>query len=80
MDKMTTLQLRALADAGTPPCVSIYLPTHRVGKETQGDSIRLKNLLKRAEDQFVERGMMPMIARDMLEPARRLLDDPNAWL
>jgi hypothetical protein len=34
-------------------CVSIYMPTHRAGSETQQDPIRLKNLLKEAEEVFL---------------------------
>ena len=80
MDRITTEQLRALAEAAAPPCVSIYLPTHRTGRDTQGDPIRLKNLLKKAEDQLIQQGMRPTLARDLLEQAKALTEDEEFWL
>jgi hypothetical protein len=31
-------------------CISIFMPTHRLGREVQQDPIRLKNLLGEAEE------------------------------
>jgi hypothetical protein len=49
-------------------CVSIYMPTHRTGVETQQDPIRLKNLLGKAEKELSDRGMGRRDVQKMLEP------------
>lgn len=49
-------QLKELADCSVPPAVSLYLPTHRTGRETRQDPIRLKNLLKAADHQLESQG------------------------
>ena len=63
-------------DGGT--CVSLYMPTVRVG-DTQQNKIRLKNLLRQAEERLAERGMRDTEAAELLTPARRLLDDQTWW-
>ena len=60
-------------------CVSIYLGTHRAGAENQQDPIRLKNLLKTAEEQLVERGLRRTKAKDLLRPASDLIDNAEYW-
>ena len=57
MEKLTLDQLKELAQHTASPSVSIFLPTHRVGRETQQDPIRFKNLLRDAEKQFLDSGM-----------------------
>lgn len=81
MDIITIQQLRDLVEAGTPPCVSIFMPTHsRHGRDVRQDPAHLKNLLREAEEKLVRTGMRPTLARDLLEPARKLQDDPDFWL
>ncbi|RYG18590.1 hypothetical protein EON82_22435 [bacterium] len=79
MDTITHAQLRALAEAGAPPAVSIYLPTHRAGSGARQDPIEFKNLLRDAEARLVERGMRGTEARDLLQSATDLLDDVSLW-
>lgn len=69
--------LRELTQA-EPPCVSLYLPTHRAGAETQQDPIRFKNLLREAEERLDADGDGDE-AGEVLEPARALLDDHPFW-
>jgi hypothetical protein len=79
MDVITHPQLKSLAEAGTPPCVSLFLPTHRAGRDTRQDPVHLKNLLKQAEERLEAGGMRATLARDLLEPARQLIDDYEFW-
>jgi hypothetical protein len=79
MQSITTEQLRGLLEASNPPCVSMFMPTHRQGRDTRQDPVQLKNLLKLAEEQLEARGMRPTEARDLLEPARLLLDENDFW-
>ena len=79
MDSLGREQLRHLAENVASPCVSIYLSTHPSGEEMQGDRIRLKNLLDRAEPMLVAQGLGAPAARDLLAAARRLLTDEVFW-
>ena len=79
MDSLGREQLRHLAENVASPCVSIYLSTHPSGEEMQGDRIRLKNLLDRAEPMLVAQGLSAPAARDLLAAARRLLTDEVFW-
>jgi hypothetical protein len=44
----TDLQRLALRRHG--PCVSVFLPTHRAGREVEQAPMRLKNLLRQETD------------------------------
>jgi len=61
------------------PCVSIFMPTHRVGVDTQQDPIRLKNLLNQAETRLTETGLRSPEARALLEPVQTLFADTPFW-
>ena len=60
-------------------CVSIYLGTHRAGAEIEQSPIRLKNLLKEAEERLVDLGMRRTKAKDLLEPASDLISNAEFW-
>ncbi len=79
MDILTRAELEQLMLKEQPWCVSIYLPTHRVGVETQQDPIRLKNLLREAERLLAVQGVGTHDVQKMLEPASRLLQDSDFW-
>lgn len=72
-------ELRELMETRLNPSVSIFLPTHRAGKEIQQDPIRLKNLLTEAEKRLIAGGMRSPDARDLLAPASSLLEDGWFW-
>ena len=76
MTSLTREELRPLRDA-QPPCVSIYLPTHRSPVETPQDRIRLKNLLRDAEEQLIARGEKQ--PDRVLMPGLVLIDDVGFW-
>jgi hypothetical protein len=71
--------LKGLVEGRKGPCVSIFMPTHCKGPETQQDPIRLKNLIREAEQQLVELEVRPAEARDWLAPAGALLDNADLW-
>ncbi|TYP93690.1 hypothetical protein LX73_1399 [Fodinibius salinus] len=60
-------------------CVSIFLPTHKMGKEVQQDPIRLKNLLSEAKTQLQQRDITEERIENLLEEPRKLLDRPSFW-
>ena len=75
MDVLTMSDLRNLASIESGRCVSIYMPTHPVGREGQQDAVRLKNLVAAAEQQLIERGMRGVEARELLKPVLKLPHD-----
>ncbi len=71
--------LKELATFSGGPCVSVFLPTHRPGTATGADRIRLKNLLREAEEALAAMGTRGEAARHLLEPAERLVQDDLVW-
>ena len=79
MEKLTLDQIKKLAQQTASLSISIFLPTHCAGRETQQDPIRFKNLLRDAEKQLLDGGMGPREVGALLQPAQALLDDSNFW-
>lgn len=60
--------------------ISIYMPTETSGKETQQNTIRFKNLVRRADQTIVGQGLMrAREARELLRPVQELIDDVPFW-
>jgi hypothetical protein len=59
MDAMTPRELQWLVGPHDPPCVSLYMPTHRHHPGTEQDRIRFKNLVNQAAE---------LLRRDFTEP------------
>jgi hypothetical protein len=79
MDVLSRDDLDLLVRQSRWPCVSLYMPTHRSGPETQQDPIRLKNLIRRAEERLAAAGIRRPDASEVLRPARELLEDEAFW-
>jgi hypothetical protein len=73
-------ELKDLTERRNGACVSIFMPTHRAGNETRQDPIRLKNLLREAEQRLVAGGIRDPEAQRLLEPARRFLRKTSFWV
>ena len=78
MEILSRDELSALVERPQEIGVSIYMPTHRTG-DIEQDPIRLKNLLREAEDQLVDYGISMPDAGGLLEPAEQLLPDSHFW-
>jgi hypothetical protein len=61
------------------PAISIYLPTHSVGREVRQDAIRLRNLLSEAAKRLTACDKRGPEIDALLRPARRLVDDEEFW-
>jgi hypothetical protein len=72
-------ELRILTESSQAPCVSVYMPTHRVPTENQQDRTRLKNLIRQAQEALQAYGLRPTEAESLLEPATRLLGAIPFW-
>lgn len=71
--------LRSLLAESQTPAVSIFVPTHRAGQDIRQDPIRLKNLVRQAEQQLIDEGTRPAEARHLLEPVAALVEDAAFW-
>ncbi len=78
MDRLSAQDLREIVRANGP-CVSIYMPTHRAGREVQQGPIRLKNLLGEAEERLIAGGLRAPEAREFLEPAETFVQNGVFW-
>jgi hypothetical protein len=68
MDMITQSNLRQFCARESSWCVSIFLPTRRTGTQQQRNPIRLKNLLREAEQQ--------LLAAELRKPAVSSLWEP----
>jgi hypothetical protein len=72
-------ELRTIAQHRDDYCVSIYLPTYRVGRHFEENPIRLKNMLDEAEAQLKEAGMEPAEVTALLQGSRDVVEDEVFW-
>lgn len=79
MDVVTRQTVTALAENENGPCVSMFIPTHRTGAETQQDPIRLKNAIDEATTGLLDRGFRRPDAASFLAPVSALIDDHEFW-
>lgn len=79
MNTLNAGEIQKLLKIQSAPCASIFMPTHHASKEVRQGSIRLKNLLRQAEERLVARGMPAQEAQGMLSPGVALLDNSIFW-
>ena len=79
MKIFTRDELRTLTASAQAPCVSIYMPTHRLPTENQQDRTRLKNLIRQAQESLQAYGLRPAEAESLLEPVTKLLETISFW-
>jgi len=79
VDVLTHDHVERLIRQTGPFCVSVYMPTPRVGGETREGPVHLKNLLQDVEDRLLARGMRAPVVREFLDPARALVADRPFW-
>ena len=60
-------------------CVSLYMPTQRVGRDQQQNPIRLKNLLAEAEAKLLANGLRRPDVQTLMGPAEELLWNRDFW-
>jgi len=79
MNPLTPNDLRALMKEQQGICISMYMSTHRAGIESSQGRIKLKNLLKIAQEQLSLKGMRNPEIETMLQPVQELLRDTVFW-
>ena len=58
---------------------SLFMPTHRAGREKEQNVIRFKNLLRKAEERLMDKGLRSSQIKAMLKAPQLLLQDPGFW-
>ncbi len=79
MDMLTRDDLKDLMLRHPGWHVSLFMPAQPPGGDSEQDRIRFRNLLRDAEVRLVDKGLRSPVARKMLAPAQRLLDDSAFW-
>ena len=79
MDLITMEQLKEILKVRSDWCVSIFMPTHRVGQEIQQDPIRFKNLLSDVERRLLSKGVRLPDVKEALKNPQRLLQSSTFW-
>src|SRR5512138_2069906 len=79
MDILNPTDLKSLIAQQGKWSVSLYMPTHRVGKDQQQNAIRLKNLLAEAEKKLLANGLRRPKVQQLMRPAEELLWNNGFW-
>ncbi len=53
MKTLSASELRVLMEQQQGPCISLFLPTHRAGGDTQQDPLRLRHQLRAVENRLL---------------------------
>jgi hypothetical protein len=72
-------QIEELTRQSFHPSVSIYIPAVKAGKETQQNSIRFKNALKKSETLLTEQNIDKKSIQELLDPRYGLLENSLFW-
>lgn len=73
-------QLMALLEPHDPPCISIFMPAHRIANPGRAeDAILFKNLLRDAGLRLEEAGMRKADIQTLFQPAYDLLEPQNQY-
>jgi hypothetical protein len=79
MDIITKGKLKTLAEATSDYCISMFMPTHRTGKETEQDPIRFRNLLRNIENRLLDKEIRRPDVVEMIKPAENFLQQAGVW-
>lgn len=79
MDCITRHDLKPLLEHVGETCVSCFMPMERAGKETRQNPIRVKNMLREAEERLAAQGMPSSDIAALLQPVQDMLNDSAEW-
>lgn len=79
MELLSKDTLKKLIETRSEPCVSIYLPTERIGQDTEQNPIRMKNQLTKAEGLLKEEGLRKNEIDKILAPVHALVEQRSYW-
>tara|TARA_R110002167_G_scaffold128570_16_gene310953 strand:+ start:967 stop:2121 length:1155 start_codon:yes stop_codon:yes gene_type:complete len=81
MDLITKKDIQGLDDIHSVFCISIYIPTHKVGQEVlrRQDALLLKNQLKEVKNKLVQEALSTDEIKRLVSPIQALIDDTEFW-
>jgi hypothetical protein len=81
MALLTKKEFEKLANVKSKYCISIFIPTHRAGKEVieSHDRLRLKKKTQELENNLEEKGLNVKEREQYLSGLKKLLDDSDFW-
>ncbi|TNE63548.1 MAG: hypothetical protein EP344_04395 [Bacteroidetes bacterium] len=81
MTTLTRTEFEVLANMHSGRCISIFLPTHRSGREVLNgeDQLLFKNLVKKTELELLDLGGAEKEVREFLEPLKQMTQDGAFW-
>ena len=79
MNSLSQEELKTLLEKRQGVCVSLFMPTFRTGAEIQQNQIRLRNLLRTADERLLGNGLRPGEIKSLLEPAQALTGNLLFW-
>lgn len=71
--------VEAVREAGTPPHVSLFLPTRRAWNQAKENRLAFRDLVQGADDALQGRGVSQADSEALLQPARDLVDNDAFW-
>jgi hypothetical protein len=79
MDILSKEQLNVLTQYRAGTCVSLYMPVYRVGSEKKQNQIRFRNLVRKARQGLIAKGLTARQADDLFSLVMPLVDDDPFW-
>ncbi|OPY15742.1 MAG: hypothetical protein A4E69_00465 [Syntrophus sp. PtaB.Bin138] len=79
MNALSKEELKTLMQRRNDWCVSMFMPTYRSGVESQQNSIRLRNIVRRAEETLTNSGLRTLEVKELLEPVQELVNNVLFW-
>lgn len=79
METLSRRDFDTLLAAEGPHCVSLYMPTHRTGREIREDGTRFANLTRRTEDELRAKGVKGLKLQSVLDSLAELRQDGVFW-
>lgn len=78
MPLLSVEQIKTLIENRQKPCISMYMPMQKAGRDIRQNPIRFKNHLRQAEERLTEMGIRRAEAEQLLQPVQEL-DQGDFW-
>jgi hypothetical protein len=81
MNQITFGQFKVLATYNQPHCISIFIPTHRAGKDVNEkiDQLNLKNKVQKVTRELQSRKLDSRTIDALILPIQKLVEDHGFW-
>ncbi len=79
MERLSIDYLDNLHQINNPVCISVYMPTHRVGNEIRQDQIRFKNIISKVEDNLRRKGLRDSEIEHLMKPVEDFRNEAPNW-